>query len=62
MGDLVQPGLERAPGPVDPDERVLGQVGGELRIAEHPDQVRVDLAVVLLEELLDERVGAGPGG
>ena len=56
VGDLVQPGpgvlrlLERVVVPVGLDERVLGQVGGELRVAQHPEQVGVDLAVVLGEQ------------
>ena len=64
MGDLVEPRpgvlalLEGVVGTVGLDEGVLGQVGGELGVAEHPEQVRVDLAVVLREERLDE----GPGG
>ena len=64
MGDLVQPRpgvgriLERVVGAVGLDEGVLGQVRRELGVAQHPDQVGVDLAVMLLEELLDEDVGA----
>jgi hypothetical protein len=42
-------------GPIRPDEGVLGQVCGQLRVAEHPDQVRVDLALVLGKEPFDER-------
>ena len=63
MGDLVEPGpgvlglLEGVVRAVGLDERVLGQVGGELRVADHPDQVGVDLAVVLGEQLLDEEAG-----
>ena len=61
MGDLVQPGpgvlglLERVVVLVGLDERVLGQVGGELRVAQHPQEVGVDLAFVLREQRLDER-------
>ena len=66
--DLVQPGpgvsgiLQRLVGAVGLDECVLGEVGGQLRIAQHPGQVRVDLGVVAREELLDEgpRLGRGP--
>ena len=63
MGDLVEPGagvlglLERLVVLVGLDERVLGQVGGELRLAQHPQQVGVDLAVVLGEQRLDEDAG-----
>jgi len=63
MGDLVQPGprvlglLERVVIAVGLDERVLGEIRGELRVAKHPDQVRVDLAVMGGEQVLDE-----PGG
>ena len=60
MGDLVEPGacvlglLERVVVLVRLDERVLGQVRGELRFTEHAQEVGVDLAVVLGEERLDE--------
>ena len=63
MGDLVEPGagvlglLERLVVPVGLDERVLGQVGGQLGLAKHPQQVGVDLAVVPAEERLDEDGG-----
>ena len=58
--DLVEPGagvlglLERLVVLVRLDERVLGQVRGQLGLTEHPQQVGVDLAVVLGEERLDE--------
>ena len=39
---------------IGPNEGVLGQVGGELGIAEHAHEVGVDLALVAAEELLDE--------
>ncbi len=79
VGDLVQPGagvlglLEGLVVPVGLDERVLGQVGGELGLAEHPEEIGVDLAVMLGEQGLDEgpglvvvpqlahRAGPGPG-
>src|SRR5690349_25136653 len=63
MGDLVQPGasvlglLERLVVLVGLDERVLREVGRELWLAEHAQQVGVDLAVVLREEGLDESPG-----
>src|SRR4029079_19070712 len=74
MGDLVEPGprvlglLEHVVVAIGLDEGVLRQVRGELGVAEHPDQVRVDLAVMRREELLDEARGgvllprAGHGG
>ena len=63
VGDLVQPRagvlglLERVVGAVGLHERVLGQVRGELGVPEHAQQVRVDLVLVLREQLLDEAVG-----
>ena len=66
MGDLVEPGarvlglLQRVVVLVRLDEGVLGQVGGELRVAQHAHQVRVDLAVVLGEQRLDERAPRCP--
>ena len=63
VGDLVQPRagvlglLERVVVLVRLDERVLGQVGGELGVAHHAQEVGVDLAVVLGEQRLDERRG-----
>jgi len=39
------------------DERVLGEIGGQLGVAQHPDQVGVDLVVMRREELLDEACG-----
>ena len=64
--DLVQPGprmrriLERFVGAVGLDERVLREVRSELRVAEHPGQVREDLGVMAREEFLDEVAGRGP--
>jgi hypothetical protein len=61
--DLVEPRtgvlglLQRVVVAVRLDERVLGQVRRELRVADHAQQVRVDLAVVAAEQLLDERAG-----
>ena len=63
MGDLVQPGarvlrlLERVVVLVGLDERVLGQVGGKLRLTQHPQEIRVDLVVMLVEQRLDEEPG-----
>ena len=63
MGDLIQPGprvlrlLERVVVAVGLDERVLGQVRGELGVTDPPEQVDVDLAVMLGEERLDEARG-----
>ena len=63
MGDLIEPGagvlrlLERVVALVCLDERVLGQVRGELGFAKHSEQIRVDLVVVLGEERFDERRG-----
>ena len=60
MGDLVQPRsgvlglLERRVVLVCLDERVLRHIGGDFRVAHHPQQVRVDLALVLAEDGLDE--------
>ena len=63
MGDLVEPGagvlvlLERGVRLVRLDECVLGEVGRPFGVAEHPQQVGVDLAVVLGEQDLDEGSG-----
>ena len=63
VGDLVEPGagvlrlLERLVVLVGLDEGVLGQVRGELGLAEHAQEVGVDLAVVLGEQGLDEDPG-----
>ena len=63
VGDLVEPGacvlglLERVVVLVGLDEGVLGQVGGQFRLAQHPQQIGVDLAVVLGEQRLDEDPG-----
>src|ERR1035437_120821 len=60
VGDLVEPGaclggiLQAGVPAIGPDEGVLGEVRGELRIAQHPDQVRVDLPVMAREEPFDE--------
>ena len=60
MGDLVQPGsrvlrlLEGVVVLVGLDEGVLGEVRGELRLAQHPEEIGVDLAVMLGEQDLDE--------
>ena len=70
VGNLVQPGaglaaiLERVLGPVRLDEGVLREVGRQIRIAHHPEDVRVDLAVVERKQLLDEGAvrGAFPLG
>ena len=70
VGDLVQPRagvlglLERVVRAVRLDERVLRQVRGEIRVAQHAQQVRVDLVLVLREQLLDEavRLVAVPAG
>ena len=70
VGDLVQPGtrvlglLERVVGAVGLHERVLREVRGEIGVAEHAQEVRVDLVLVLGEQLLDEgvRVVAVPAG
>jgi len=65
MGDLVEPGprvlglLERVVVAVGLDERILGEVGRELSVADHPQEIGVDLAVVTAEELLDEPAGGG---
>ena len=62
VGDLVQPRprvlglLERVVGLVGLDEGVLREVRGELGVAEHAHQVRVDLVLVPSEQLLDEAV------
>ena len=60
VGDLVQPRarvlglLERVVVLVRLDERVLGEVGGQLGLAEHAQQVGVDLVVMFRKERLDE--------
>ena len=70
VGDLVEPCprvlglLQRVVGTVGLDERVLREVRGQLRVPEHAQQVRVDLALVLREQVLDEaeRLVAIPPG
>ena len=70
VGDLVQPGtrvlglLERVVGAIGLHERVLREVRGEVGVAEHAQEVGVDLVLVLGEQLLDEGVGvvAVPAG
>src|SRR5450759_363067 len=65
VGDLVQPGSgfgtirKGALGLVGLDESVLGEVGGNVGVAHHPVDVRIDLAVVEGKELLDESPVAG---
>ena len=60
MGDLVQPGtclgsvLEAVQVAIGFDERVLGEVGSEFGISNHPIDICVDLAVMGGEEILDE--------
>jgi len=60
VGDLVQPCagpggvLQAGVRAVRPDEGILGEVSGELRIAEHPDEIRIDLAVVAREQTFHE--------
>ena len=59
-GDLIKPGagagrvLECFEGAVGLDEGFLGQVSGQLVVAEHARQVGVDLAGMEPEELLDD--------
>ena len=66
VGDLVQPRprvlrlLQRLVVLVRLDERVLGHVGGDLGVAHHPQEVGVDLALVLGEQRLDEARGLVP--
>ena len=63
VGDLVQPRprvlglLERVVVLVRLDERVLGHVGGDLGVAHHAHEVRVDLVLVRREQRLHEAVG-----
>ena len=60
MRDLVEPRprvlglLEGVVVSIRLDERVLREVGGELGVAKHPDQVGVDLGVVRREQVFDE--------
>jgi hypothetical protein len=63
MGDLVEPRtgvfglLECVVVAVRLDERVLRQVRCKLRVSHHPEQVHVDLGMVLGEQRFDERRG-----
>jgi hypothetical protein len=63
MRDLVEPRsgvlrlLQRVVVLVGLDERVLGQIRGEFRFAEHADEIGIDLVVMLGEERLDEYAG-----
>jgi len=60
VSDLVQPRpsvlrlFERVICAIGLDEGVLGEIGRQLRIAQHPDEIGVDLAVMPGEQLLDE--------